>query len=159
MPPFTYTRNENGDFVCQHCHVIKPKQNTMHYHLKKHAGDLPHKCKHCDQKFSQLRYLELHIAARHPETDLAKNAEMFSCPHKGCEYSSLTKANRRIHYFRVHMKDIIDKNVTKLDDGKEYTCKCCEKTLKSQTSLYYHIGDCLKLPENDRRAADLQIIV
>jgi hypothetical protein len=57
------------------------------------------------------------------------------------------------------MKDIIDKNVTKLDDSKEYTCKCCEKTLKSQTSLYYHIGDCLKLPENDRRTAELQIIV
>jgi hypothetical protein len=57
------------------------------------------------------------------------------------------------------MKDIIDKNVTKLDDCKEYTCKCCEKTLKSQTALYYHIGDCLKLPENDARVADLQIIV
>jgi hypothetical protein len=89
----------------------------------------------------------------------AKNAEMFECPHKDCDYSSLTKANRRIHYFRVHMKDIIDKNVTKLDEGAGYDCKSCEKILKSQTSLYYHIGDCLQLPATDKRIAHLKIIV
>jgi hypothetical protein len=57
------------------------------------------------------------------------------------------------------MKDIIDKNVTKLDEGAGYNCKCCNKTLKSQTSLYYHIGDCIQLPANDKRIAELKIIV
>lgn len=150
-----YIRNENNEFVCPDCGIIKKNQNTMHYHMKKHEGSLPHQCKYCKSKFQQLRVLNLHISARHPETEIAQNAETFDCP--ACEYSSLTKANRRIHYFRLHMKDIIEKNVVKCEDG--YECSNCNKSLKSQTAIYYHIGDCVKLPLGDPRKEEIDAIL
>ena len=154
---YQYVRNENGEFVCQHCQVIKKNQNTMHYHLKKHEGDLPHECKHCKQRFLHLRILNLHIAARHSDEKSDEEQEHFECPHKDCSYSSLTKANRRIHYFRIHMKDIIDKNVKK--DDKVYTCLSCNKEMKSQTALYYHVGQCVRLPPTDIRTDELNEVM
>ena len=149
---YTYVRNEDGDFVCPHCQkvVCGDNQSTMHYHLKKHAGDLPHECKHCKDRFPQLDLLRRHERARHPDKRTPTDEdEVYECPHETCHYSSLTKANRRIHYFRVHMKDIIDTTVRKTDD--KYICNTCNKEMNSHTSLYYHIGDCIQLPVNDNR--------
>ena len=45
--PFTYQKNEDGNFVCPDCGVIKKRQNSMHYHMKKHLDELDHICKIC----------------------------------------------------------------------------------------------------------------
>lgn len=154
---YQYVRNENGDFVCQHCQIIKKNQNTMHYHLKNHDGDLPHECKHCKQRFLHFRILNLHIAARHSDEKSDKEQEHFECPYIGCSYSSLTKGNRRTHYFRKHMKDIIDNTFQKND--KVYTCLSCNKEMNSQGSLYYHFGQCVKLESTDIRSDQLNEIM
>lgn len=145
---YTYIRNEQGEFICPHCNIIKKNQNTMHYHLKKHEGDLPHECKHCKAKFLHLSILNIHLNAKHPNKDNPV-VDLFTCPYEGCDYSSATKANRRIHYFRVHLKDIIGKLTDKKED--KFVCKCCNKEANSQTSLYYHIGMCVTLPDKDNR--------
>ena len=51
------------------------------------------------------------------------------------------------------MKDIITKNIEKKDD--KYKCKACNKELKSQTSMYYHIGACVTIPSEDVRSQNL----
>ena len=153
---YKYIRNEAGEFVCPHCNVVKKNQNTMHYHMNKHEGDLPHECKHFKQRFLLPRILNLHISAKHADKD-TETAERCECPHADCNYSSLTKANRRIHYFRVHMKDIIEKYITKNEET--FSCKGCSKAMKSQTSLYYHLGDCIKIPETDARAKNIASIL
>ena len=154
---YKYIRNEAGEFVCPHCQVVKKNQNTMHYHMKKHDGELPHECKHCKQRFLLPRILNLHLSAKHADKEKVEVEEQFKCPHDDCDYSSLTKANRRIHYFRVHMKDIISKNVEKNDDA--YTCKGCNKELNSQTSMYYHIGTCITLSSEDARSKNMAAIM
>jgi hypothetical protein len=136
-----YTRNENGDFVCPHCAKVVPKdkQNTMHYHLKKHAGDLPHECETCGKKFSQKQSLDLHIQVRHADTmDDDSDIQMFECPVQGCGYSSHTFANRRIHFLRIHCS----KEVKKIRDGN--SCKQCQKDFNSASAFFYHVGNCLK---------------
>ena len=65
--PITYHKNSDGDFVCPHCGVIKKRQNSMHYHMKKHMDDLQHVCKLCKKGFLQKQTLDLHIRSKHPE--------------------------------------------------------------------------------------------
>ena len=45
-----YIKNDDGNFVCQHCGAIKTRQNSMHYHIKKHMEELDHICKICNIK-------------------------------------------------------------------------------------------------------------
>lgn len=129
-----YQRNANGDFVCPHCGKVVPKekQNTMHYHLKKHSGDLPHECGTCGKKFAQKQSLELHIKWNHKPTD-----EILECPVAGCNFTSTSWSNRRIHFLRKHCKDHIEE----IQDG--HTCKACHKTFNSSTAFFYHAADCI----------------
>jgi transcription elongation factor Elf1 len=76
-----YQKNVDGIFTCIHCPYTAKNQSTMHYHLKKHEGALPHACKHCNQKFLQKSLLDLHTTARHPN---ACN----HCNHKEFEQKS-----------------------------------------------------------------------
>ena len=153
---YKYIRNDAGEFICPHCPDIKKNQNTMHYHMKKHEGDLPHECRYCKQRFLHSRVLNLHVSAKHADQETPQEKD-YICPSEGCDYLSLTKANRRIHYFRVHMKDIIAKSVTKEED--KFICNCCNKEMNSQTSLYYHLGDCIKMPGTDIRIPELNEIL
>lgn len=129
-----YQRNENGDFVCPFCNKIvsKEKQNTMHYHLKKHSGNLPHECSTCGKRFAQKQSLDLHILWNHSE-----EKEVFECPVAGCEFTATTWANRRIHFLRKHCKTEI-KNIR---DGN--TCKVCQKNFNSPTAFIYHAAECI----------------
>ena len=149
---YTYYQNDAGHFVCPHCHVVKKNQNTMHYHYKTHDDDL--KCKHCREQFTELRTLNTHIRIRHP--DETKKISL-DCPHEGCDKKFDNKGNRRIHYFRIHLKDVVDKLVDKKEAG--YTCKGCDKELVSQTAIYYHIGDCIILPDGDKRVTEVNEVM
>jgi hypothetical protein len=132
-----YQRNANGDFVCQHCGKIVPKekQNTMHYHLKKHLNEVPHMCNTCGKCFPFKQQLLIHIHARHGHND--ETTEIFECPVQGCAFRAHTWANRRIHYLRKHC-------INEISDIKEgNTCKVCTKTFNSSTAFFYHVGACL----------------
>jgi hypothetical protein len=130
-----YQRNANGDFVCQFCGKVVPKekQNTMHYHLKKHSGDLPHECGTCGKKFAQKQSLDLHIQWNHE-----KDTQIFECPVKGCGFTATTWANRRIHFLRKHCKE----EINAIHD-ENHRCKACHKTFNSSTAFFYHAGDCI----------------
>jgi hypothetical protein len=142
---FEYQKNTDGLFVCPHCNTTKKNQNTMHYHLKKHEGTLPHSCKHCTKKFLHKNMLDLHISARHPDT--TKSTHTFKCPYQNCEYKSLTKANRLIHFMRLHYPEankLLTISESESDTERENTisCKKCSKEFNSTTSFYYHIDRC-----------------
>ena len=143
------------------CDVVKKNQNTMFYHYKKHAGDLPHACKECNMRFLHNSILVLHIASKHPTDDTRLSAKVFTCPEKGCDYSAATKANRRIHYIRSHLKDVVDQITSKEVDDKsnKYICMCCKIKMNSQTALYYHIGNCINLSEEDSRLKDWKDVI
>ena len=142
---FQYIKNADNHFVCPYCNVVKKNQNTMYYHMKKHEGSLPHTCKHCSKKFLHKNMLDLHITARHPET--TKEKEVFACPVDCCAYESLTKANRIIHFMRVHCKDL--SNEKKVDSpGSKLSCKQCIKEFNNSTSYYYHAAKCFPPAES-----------
>lgn len=139
MDKLAYKKNADGHYECIHCGAVKRRQNTMHYHMKKHAGTYPHKCAHCDKEFLQKKSLDLHIEAKHPET--LKPHDMCDC--SSCDFQSRTKANLHIHFMRVHCKDLCA--FTKKDGAT--TCSKCAQTYASLTAYYYHAFNCCA-PDN-----------
>jgi DNA-directed RNA polymerase subunit RPC12/RpoP len=138
--PYTYQKNTEGLFVCAICQETKKNQNTMHYHMKRHEGHLPFQCSTCKKEFLHSQTLALHIAARHSKEDAAS----LKCPC--CNFKSLTKSNRIIHFMRAHCDEDV-----KAFSKNGLTCPSCEKVNKSNTAFLYHISQCIELPvEKDR---------
>lgn len=157
--PYVYQKNAAGHYVCPHCGVTKERQNTMHYHLKKHEGRLPFQCTHCDKEFLQAVTLALHISARHPNAAATSSAKAvlsaspaFSCPC--CEHTALTKANAVLHYLRKHCADEV--KVFQDKSTQLLACAACQKQCNSSTAYLYHIASagCLggHLPAEKGRA-------
>jgi hypothetical protein len=167
-PARKYQVNSDGEFVCPHCIYTARHMSTMHYHLKKHSGVTDYICTSCNKQFLQKQTLELHIHARHPEMvqmqaqttikfrDLkaAKEAgqalpgtttssiKTHTCPVKGCEFSSLSKGNCRIHCMRIHYAEYSNEHIVR-GEGGTCTCALCDEEFKSLTHAYYHMAACL----------------
>lgn len=151
---FSYKRDASGHLICEKCN-FKPKStarhplgnvSTMHYHMKKHEGNYAHICQVCKHGFLHKLTLDTHMAARHPEQNQNSKLEKFQCPVDGCEFISVTKANRRIHFLRKHCHEAVLKNMmeAKTEEGKkEIQCGCCQLKFKSNTAFHYHVGKCL----------------
>jgi KRAB domain-containing zinc finger protein len=141
---FEYIRNEQGLFVCPHCKVTKTRQNTMHYHLKKHEGKLPFQCSTCKKEFQFQQTLDLHRLAKHCDVTDKK----FKCPFANCEFQSLTEGNRRIHFLRKHCAEDIQRIQ---DANNQFQCTACKKSFKSSTAFHYHASSCVNIHDKTRR--------
>jgi len=137
-PKMTYIRNADGGFVCPECGEIKARQNTMFYHMKKHAGDAPHVCKEpgCGKAFIQKSGLQQHMMQTHPAEGQAPS---WTCPATGCDHVCRMKANLVIHIGRKHGEGWIPPLA---EDG----CTGCKKTFASPTAYYYHAATCFTAP-------------
>ena len=155
-----YFKNEDGEFVCPECGAIKHRQNSMHYHMKKHLEELTYTCKSCNKGFLQKQTLDLHMRSKHPE--LIKEAEneekKYVCPFEDCDFKALTKGNCIIHCLRVHFQDEI-KSIMNIDnETKTITCNECDKEFSSSSSFYYHCKDCVKLDKSEKKVQRLKSI-
>lgn len=148
--PLKYIKDEDGNFVCPDCGVVKKNQNTMHYHMKKHEEQLSHVCKACKKGFLQKQTLELHMRSKHPELIKDGEEKKFKCPFDDCDFSTLTKGNCIIHCLRVHFQEEI-KNILSIDgDNKTYCCKDCNQTFNSSCSFYYHCKSCMDFEKSNK---------
>ena len=141
-----YHRNEAGQFVCPECDKVTDRQNTMFYHLKKHAGDLSYKCTEvgCDRAFIQKSGLQQHVAQAHPNIKDANNPysnQIYSCTEPGCEHTSRMKANLLIHIARKHSPWI---------PAYSSICTGCVKSFASATAYYYHATTCSGLKTSEK---------
>ena len=134
----TYIRNDDGHFVCSDCGIVKARQNTMFYHMKKHAGATPHVCKEpgCGKAFIQKSGLQQHIIQTHPAEGQTPS---WTCPAEGCSHVCRMKANLIIHIGRKHGDGWIPPL-----DGEN--CTNCKKTFMSPTAYYYHAVHCFTAP-------------
>jgi hypothetical protein len=143
-----YIKNDNGDFVCPSCDVVKKNQNTMYYHMKKHEGKLQYECDICKKDFVQKLSLELHKISKHNNP---KKEDMYHCVFEDCDFESLTKANRRIHTLRKHFKDEVEHIM------ENNHCVKCDITFKSHTAFYYHAADCISIDTSKKEMLSLII--
>ncbi len=144
MTKYTYQRNENGDFTCPHCPKVVPAKNasTMHYHLKRHEGNLPFACKSCDYKCLFQRTLDLHSVSKHPNEKQAQPISTLKCPINGCTFESLTKGNCIIHFMRKHCKPEVAQILSEND-----TCSRCNLEFQSNTAFQYHATSCIQIQD------------
>lgn len=159
-----YTRNTEGQFVCPECGVIKTRQNSMHYHMKKHLEERNHLCTICNKGFLQKQTLELHLRSKHPErarqltpkssssssssetdsmSSSSEDGKPFVCPFDHCDFKALTKGNCIIHCLRVHFQDEIRRILLLTNENKTFHCTQCTRTFQSSSSFYYHCKSCL----------------
>ena len=135
----TYMRNEKGEFVCPHegCGVTKARQNTMFYHMKKHAGNMDYVCDvpGCGKSFIQKSGLQQHRLQAH-----TTDAPEWSCPC--CDHVSRVKSNLLIHVGRMHGSGWIPS----LENGGD--CAGCKRSFSSATAYYYHAVQCFTPPDD-----------
>ncbi len=143
--PLTYTKNEEGLFVCPHCDYKKSNQSSMHYHMKKHEEQLSHICKTCKKGFLQKQTLDLHIRSKHPELAKTSDSKKFKCPFDGCDFTSMTKGNCVIHCLRIHFQEEIREIMNVDEETKTIECTKCEQEFNSSCSFYYHTKQCLPM--------------
>jgi uncharacterized C2H2 Zn-finger protein len=130
---FEYKKNDSGLYVCGICGETKEKQNTMHYHMKRHEGTKSHKCEHCLESFYQKIELTNHIKIIHK-----KEGPSIHCP--SCDAAFHTKAQCSIHVARLHLQDYTKKSMQpNADATKTYTCLICNKICNSHPSILYHM--------------------
>ena len=144
------------EYTCPDCGIVKKKQNTMHYHMKRCQGLLDFACTVCQQEFIQKHALDTHMRLRHAEPSATDNA--FECPFEDCPFTSPSKGNCRTHCMRKHLL----KEVTELiepAENKAVKCKNCLITFASKPHFYYHSIGCVKLAVTDVRHAILQSIM
>jgi hypothetical protein len=150
-----YTRNIDGDFVCPDCGIIKKRQNSMHYHMKKHLEELQYSCKLCNKGFLQKQTLDLHIRSKHPElikTQKGNEEEKkFNCPFDDCTFKALTKGNCIIHCLRIHFQDEMQEIMNQQLDTKSIICNKCNNEFNSSSSFYYHSKSCLTFNKMDEK--------
>ena len=143
-----YIKNDEGDFVCPSCDIVKKNQNTMYYHMKKHEGKLQFECDICKKDFIQKSSLELHKISKH--TNQPKE-DMYACVFEDCESESLTKANRRIHCLRKHFKE----EVAIILEKDSNACNACKNSVQFKKM----INRCLFHIFSDRGTAIKNMII
>lgn len=110
---------------------------------------MPFACKHCDYKCQFQNTLNLHIAAKHPESDIAKNTPILKCPCDGCTFQTLTHGNRIIHFVRKHCKVEATSLINQVENGLE--CRSCKKTFSSSTAFHYHAAHCIQIKDASKK--------
>ena len=151
-----YIRNEAGHFVCPTCGIVKEKQNTMYYHMKRHEEEMPHTCKVCRKGFLQRQTLDLHMRSKHADAPAYKD---YVCPHADCEFSAHTKGNCRTHYFRVHCSEEVGELLVHDKEAGTIECIGCDRSFNSLGLFYYHCSECIVLPATDERAAEITALM
>lgn len=152
---FHYEKNENGHYVCPICKEVKEKQNTMHYHLQKHEGTMPHECSHCQKRFYQKYALDDHIKLRHSKKPVEANIK---CPFDNCANTFQKKEHCRVHIARNHIRAFLDPWIQKKKDSKIHTCGSCKKDFNSYPAILYHVMDHAKETTDPILKAKLLII-
>lgn len=132
----TYIRNADGHFVCPDCGIVKKRQNTMFYHMKKHAGEARYVCPvaGCGRAFIQKSGLTQHTAQCHPTAE----TPVWCCPCADCGHTARMKSNMMVHIARIHGGGLIP--VAESSGPTE--CKRCAKLFSSASAYYYHAGRC-----------------
>lgn len=137
-----YVRDAQGMFVCSTCDKRTARQNTMHYHMRRHAEDFAVTCSACGKGFLQRASYEAHARAAHAGTALAAAlapapAADLACPAPGCTHSCRTKANLIVHVARTHCREWLPAYT------EAGACAGCGREHASAAAYLYHAAKCL----------------
>ena len=131
-------------YYCNECNYATQRKSCLVNHSRTHSKEKPFKCELCDQKFSQMSSLKVHVMS-HKEgrfgckecdykavqkSDLVRHILTHSGvkPHKcdSCEFSSATKGNLIVHQ-RIHSGE------------KPYACTRCSYKANCSSHLTLHM--------------------
>lgn len=143
------------DYVCKTCNKQFLQKQTLELHIHarhpetlRFATGIPLGIPLGIPKTMKLRDLK---AARLAKTDglalpvapaPATPVKVHSCPVTGCEFTSLSRGNCRIHCMRIHYGTHSNAQLERGAEGS-CTCKVCSAEFKSLTHAYYHMAACL----------------
>jgi hypothetical protein len=116
--PVAYSRDAaTGDYLCPRCPDRRfRRQNTAHYHVRRHNGAFCGSCVACGRGFLQPAALLSHVRSAHGgdaaalppavraalRAQIAAPAPLFACPAPSCGATARTRANIVVHIGRAH---------------------------------------------------------
>ncbi|XP_071500433.1 uncharacterized protein [Diadema antillarum] len=131
-------KNNVDPIICEHCGYITKKRDNFLVHLRKHTGEKPYKCSHCNYAAADGSTLKRHVMARH------STIRPFRCSQ--CQFSCVDKKGLTIH-MRKHTGE------------RPYTCDLCPYSAKRMGALTVHQRTHLRsksLPSDEKEDVHLQ---
>ncbi|XP_063957147.1 zinc finger protein 3 homolog [Lytechinus pictus] len=110
-------KNSVDPIICEHCGYVTKKRDNFLVHLRKHTGEKPYKCSHCDYASADGSTLKRHVMAVH------STIRPFRCSQ--CQFSCVDKKGLRIH-MRKHTGE------------RPFTCDLCPYAAKRSGALNIH---------------------
>lgn len=153
------------DYICTTCNKQFLQKQTLEMHIHaRHPEKIqtaPKTIKFRDLKAARAKKME-GLALPLPQSPVSiTSIKVHTCPVAGCEFSSLSKGNCRIHCMRIHYGTYSNAQLERGADGT-CTCKLCSTEFKSLTHAYYHMASCLTktdiLPAKDSEFINTQVL-
>ncbi len=122
------------DYPCDVCGLKYRSHGELKYHMGKHSGELPYKCRKCNKRFSSEDARDSHDRKSHRQ---------YIC--ENCGYNA-TCPKALSRHLTTHFKDNQsemkrDKPICKPQHRPyNYECSVCEAKYRSQGELTYHMG-------------------
>lgn len=103
------------NFPCEVCGVKYRTPGDLRYHMGKHTGELPYKCRKCNKRFANEEQRNVHDKDAHRQ---------YTC--EICGYSARIPRDLKYH-MGTHTQE------------KEFQCDQCEKGFVQKSALSHHI--------------------
>jgi len=126
---------EHGyNLTCPICNLNLRDKERLKEHVRRHTGEKPIACEHCDARFPGKSSLRTHQARKH-----AVECGMRIKPEKVCEICG--KSFKRASHLKAHM------STHSVNPDPKYKCLICNKHLKQSNSYGKHMMNVHKVGE------------
>eukprot|EP00057_Strongylocentrotus_purpuratus_P012877 XP_011667351.1 PREDICTED: zinc finger protein 711 isoform X2 [Strongylocentrotus purpuratus] len=110
-------KNAVDPIICEHCGYVTKKRDNFLVHIRKHTGEKPYRCNHCNYAAADGSTLKRHVMARH------SSIRPFRCSQ--CQFSCVDKKGLTVH-LRKHTGE------------RPFLCDLCPYAAKRSGALTVH---------------------
>jgi hypothetical protein len=150
---FDYIKNAAGHFVCQHkgCSKTFARQNTMYYHMKRHAGEFTYTCAECKKGFIQKSAFLHHQAAVHHDKvavastcgdpqDCIINTDNYNPNNPNNPNTIIVVESQNNNNNVIKATEIVESNTKIVNPyaGITYKCPCCDHSTRTKANALVH---------------------
>jgi len=144
---FDYIKNTAGHFVCQHkdCGKTFARQNTMYYHMKRHAGEFTYTCTECKKGFIQKSAFLHHQAAVHhdklpipPACSDPQDYNTNTNHEASDEIVNNVVTNEPIDNLITKPTVVTNNTIVNPYAGITYKCPCCDHSTRTKANALVH---------------------
>eukprot|EP00092_Neocalanus_flemingeri_P017605 GFUD01019047.1.p1 GENE.GFUD01019047.1~~GFUD01019047.1.p1 ORF type:complete len:399 (+),score=82.24 GFUD01019047.1:185-1381(+) len=140
-----HLKHVDQSFTCNVCGIVYASKDALKNHQRKHTGETPYSCSHCESKFDMSYKLKNHVNTKH----LNVPKQLFVCELCGKEYKKRSDMNEHANThsgeaaFKCETCNQIFNTSTSYREhknmhNKTHECKECGKCFGNSRNLVRH---------------------